>query len=466
MGYLSNYDVKEVIYENSFQRISLCVNNENNNEFYNNIILSPRIIELLDIDLLVEVMPNILATGRNDDRVYIATPVLDDITLTEYINSNNLTMRQQLDMTTNLLEGFKKVEVFEDLVQEAITDPDNILVIDGKIEFRNLLKFSQGYDISESMLVRQVGNYIHYIYTGEFINEFNVSEKLPPDIARLVVRCYSNQYLSISQVIDAFKSSSTYSLVLVSKADDDANIDPKEEFTAESVFFDDMDRENGKTDHTDNTAFDKEKLRMMAIIAIIIIPLMILILSRCGRTDIDNPIETGKGGQTETSVESSEENGENNNNGSDLPETINDFFSKELIDLTNQTNTADIDFSRFYDGYTSLLINNDTGDLQKTLFAVVDLNSEKFRHLKDREAGITLRLSSDVDNLEGSVIMEVVEDNGIVSYSNQKMILSSTNWKLNLTSLQLGNADWIEMYFEYDSIASVWIDGIEIDILK
>lgn len=464
MGYLNNYDVKEVIYENSFQRISLCINNENNNEFYNNIILSPRIIELLDIDLLEEVMPNILATGRNDDRAYIATPVLDDITLTEYIGNNSLTMRQQLDMTTNLLEGFKKVEVFEDLVQEAITEPDNILVADGKIEFRNLLKFSQGYDISESMLVRQAGNYIHYIYTGEFINEFNISEKLPPDIARLVVRCYSNQYLNISQVIDAFKSSSTYSLVLVSKADEE-NIDSIGEFSSESAFFDDMDIENEKTDIIDNTAFDKEKLRMMAIIAIIIIPLMILILTRCGKTDIDNPIETSNGGQIETSVESSAENGDNNNE-SNLSETINDFFSKELLDLTNQTNTADIDFSRFYDGYTSLLIHNDTGDLQKTLFAVIDLNSEKFRHLKDREAGVTLRLSSDVDNLEGSVIMEVVEGNTIVSYSNQKMTLSSTTWKLSLTSLQLGNADRIEMYFEYGSIASVWIDGIEIDILK
>jgi hypothetical protein len=62
--------------------------------------------------------------------------------------------------------------------------------------------------------------------------------------------------------------------------------------------------------------------------------------------------------------------------------------------------------------------------------------------------------------------MEVIENDNIVSYSNQKMTLNSTNWKLNLTSLQLGNADRIEMYFEYGSVSSVWIDGIEIDILK
>jgi hypothetical protein len=475
MGYLNNYDVKEVVFENSFQRISLCVNNQNNTEFYNNIILSPRIIELLDIDLLPEVMPTILATGQNDDRAYIATPVLHDSTLTEYINANNLTMRQQLDLTTNLLEGFLKIEVFADLVQEAMTDPDNVLVIDGKIAFRNLLKFSQSYDISESMLVRQAGNFIHYIYTGEFINDFNISDRLPPDIARLVVRCYSNQYLNISQVLEAFKNSSTYSLVLIARNDSsekvmisngnyDDSIETEETFTGnEPGFFDDVDNQ---LEDENKTAFDREKLRMMAIVAIIIIPLMILLLSRCGNDDIDQPIETGNGSQTETTADPSGGNGDNINNPSNLPETINEFFSKELIDLTGQTNTADIDFSRFYDGYTSLLIKNETGTNQKTLFAVVDLNNEKFRHLKEREVGITLRLSSDVDNLEGSAIMEVIENGNIVSYSNQKMTLNSTNWKLNLTSLQLGNADRIEMYFEYGSVSSVWIDGIEIDILK
>ncbi len=473
MGYLNNYDVKEVVFENSFQRVSLCVNNQNNTEFYNNIILSPRIIELLDLELLAETMPNVLETDRNDDRAYIATPVLDVSTLTEYINANTLTMRQQLDLTSNLLEGFKKVEVFADLVQEAMIDSDNVLVIDGQIEFRNLLKFSQSYDISESLLVRQAGNYIHYIYTGEFINEFNISEGLPPDIARLVVRCYSNQYLNISQVIEAFKNSSTYSLVLVTKSetdeaglllDDDYNTEPDETLTGnEPAFFDEPE---DKMEETDQMAFGKEKLRIMAIVAIIIIPLMILFLSRCGNDEVDQPIDTGNSDPIETTVDQSGENGENNDNGSALPETINDFFSKELIELTDQTNSADIDFSRYYDGYTALLIENETGDNQKILFAVVDLNNERFRHLKDREVGVTLRLSSDIDNLEGSVIMEVVENNSIESYSNQKMTLNSTNWKLNLTSIQLGNADRIEMYFEYATSASVWIDGIEIDILK
>ncbi|HBH12051.1 MAG: Uncharacterized protein XD91_0419 [Clostridiales bacterium 38_11] len=473
MGYLNNYDVKEVVFENSFQRVSLCVNNQNNTEFFNNIILSPRIIELLDIDLLTDVMPNVLAAGRNDDRAYIATPVLDAITLTEYINTNTLKMRQQLDLTTSLLTEFEKIEVFADLIQEAMTGPDNVLVIDGKIEFKNLLRFSQSYDISESLLVRQAGNYIHCIYTGEFINEFNISERLPPDIARLVVRCYSNQYLNISQVIEAFKHSSTYSLVLVTNnktpdtdllLNDDDSFERDETLTDnDPVFFEALE---SPLEETDQMAFGREKLRLMAIVAIIIIPLMILFLSRCGNNEIEQPTETGNASQTETTVNPSGENGESNNNASDLPETINDFFSKELIELTNGSTTADIDFSRYYDGYTALMIKNDTEKNQKTLFAVVDLNNEKFRYLKEREVGITLRLSSDADNLEGSVIMEVVENNSIVSYSNQKMTLNSTNWKLNLTSIQLGNADRIDMYFEYTSPYSIWIDGIEIDILK
>ena len=60
MDYIENYEVKEVIYENNFQRISLCVNQQDGSEFYNNIIISARIIDLLDMDLLSSKCPNII----------------------------------------------------------------------------------------------------------------------------------------------------------------------------------------------------------------------------------------------------------------------------------------------------------------------------------------------------------------------------------------------------------------------
>jgi len=159
MGYLNNYDVKEIIFENNLQRITRCMNNENETEFYNNIIMAPRIIELIDSNLLVEQMETILASTKNEDRAYIATSILDSIPLEDYIIQTDLTMSDQLNLTERLLDTFLKLEEYPDLIQESMIQKDNILVADGEIVLRNLLKFSQAYDISESVLVKEVGKF-------------------------------------------------------------------------------------------------------------------------------------------------------------------------------------------------------------------------------------------------------------------------------------------------------------------
>ncbi len=155
-----------------------------------------------------------------------------------------------------------------------------------------------------------------------------------------------------------------------------------------------------------------------------------------------------------------------NSNGENLEETINKFFSQNLLDSTDSEFNAEIDFKKFYDGYSSLVIKNDGSASKKTLFAVVDMSNEELDYMKNRQVGLSMKLTSEKKEVEGSVIVEVIENGKISAYSSDKVLLNSDIWFLNQLTVNLGNTDRILLYFDYDGDSTVWIDGIEIDVLK
>lgn len=462
MGYLNNYDVKEIIFENNLQRITRCMNNENETEFYNNIIMAPRIIELIDSNLLVEQMETILASTKNEDRAYIATSILDSIPLEDYIIQTDLTMSDQLNLTERLLDTFLKLEEYPDLIQESMIQKDNILVADGEIVLRNLLKFSQAYDISESVLVKEVGNYIHFIYAKSYIDNYEISEKLPPDIKRLVMRCFSNQYMHIGQVCEAFKSSPTYALVAVSNN----SIQSESQFDVTRLETNE-DKESETTEPLEETKMTTSKaLRGVAIALIIAIPLLFLLLTRCdSNADAESDLPNIPPINDEIQYPSNDQT-QGEPTSPNLPETINEYYNDELLQKAGSEKVAEIDFSKFYDGYSSLRVDGKVSSGEKTLFAVVDLKSDDFSYLKNRQVGLSMRLTTETEGLSPSVIVEVIENGEISTYSNEKVDLTKNLWTLSQTAIMLGDAERIDVFIVFNEEASVWIDGIEVDILK
>jgi hypothetical protein len=477
MGYFKNYDVKEIIYDNSFQRISLCVNNDDGSEFYNNIIMSTRIIDLIDTEKLTRKFKNVLVAEKSDDRAYIITVPGEGLPFENYFSNKNLTMKEQLFLTEDLLLKFQDLETFEDLIEEAIIARENIFVKDNRIEFDNILKFSQGYDISESLLIKSAGDYMHYIYTGRFIDDYNISDKLPPDIMKIIIRCYSNQYRDMDEVIRAFKKSQTYSLVFVpipnstfkkesEKVDENSKSASDFESLSKSETFDDNDFEVGdKDDVKEEVKKRKFSLNQIAaIILILTIPVIILIMTNLGKEVLEDPTEL-PAANNEIVINNTNSNNVNSN-GENLEETINKFFSQDLLDSTDSKFNAEIDFKKFYDGYSSLVIKNDGNSSKKTLFAVVDISNEELDYMKNRQVGLSMKLTSEKNEVEGSVIVEVIENGKISAYSSDKVLLNSDIWFLNQLTVNLGNTDRILLYFDYDGDSTVWIDGIEIDVLK
>lgn len=477
MGYFKNYDVKEIIYDNSFQRIALCKNNDDDSEFYNNIIMSARIIDLIDTEKMTRMFKNVLLAEKSDDRAYIITVPGEGIPFEEYFSNKSLTMKEQLLLTENLLLKFQDIETFEDLIEEAIIARDNILVNNNEIEFNNILKFSQGYDISESLLIKSAGDYMHYIYTGRFIDDYNISDKLPPDIMKIIIRCYSNQYRDIDEVIKAFKKSQTYSLVFVPvppsilKKEPAPNIDEPEKTGPDYKNLLNRDESSEGEFEAEDTDIDETVGRrkfslnqIAAIILIMTIPVIILIMTNLGK---EVPEERAELPEANNEIVINNTNSNNaGTDGENLEETINKFFSQDLLDSTDSEYNAEIDFKKFYDGYSSLAIKNDGSSSKKTLFAVVDMSNEDLSYMKNRQVGLSMKLTSEKDEVEGSVIVEVIEKGKISAYSSDKVLLNSDIWSLNQLTVNLGNTDKILLYFDYDGDSTVWIDGIEIDVLK
>src|SRR6056297_78628 len=442
-----NYEVEKIMYESNFQRILLC-KNENNELFYNNIILRERLINLIDKDYYPSNSDNIIAVEETEDRLYIYSKYIELKKLTELINSKDLTYKERVILTENLILKFKELEKYSDIQTQSMIKEDNLLIDENfNIIFRNLLIFDQDYDIEESILMKTTSNYIHYIFAGSFIKEFNISEEIPPDIKKIIIRASSKEYFTIEELLNSFKKSPTYSLIITLNNNEDIK-DYKEE----------EDKEPEKKD-------DKKKFLIAIIIAIILIPFIIMALNNNGnkKEEIQSEQENSDNKiQNEQIIGEDEESEQTNEEV--LPETILDFYNEEDIKESSDE-YAIIDFSKFYDGYYSLKIDKKENLKDKYLFAIIDLKSEEYKYLKNREVGLSTRYTSD-KTVEGNWVIEIRRNGQISNITNEKTIINPNTWIIKQRSLTLGDNDEIKLFFQYEEEATVWIDSIEIDVLK
>ena len=442
-----NYDVEKIVYESNFQRILLC-KNQNEELFYNNIILRERLIELIDKDYYPNSSDNLIAIEETEDRLYIYSKYVNHKRLTDFISNDNLTYKERVILTENLLKKFIELEKYSDIQADSMISEDNILIDDNQnIIFKNLLIFNQDYDIEASLLMKQASNYMHYIFVGKFIEEFNVSDEIPPDIRRIIKRANSNEYSDIKDLLDAFKNSPTYSLIIPITKEN-------KEIDEDSI---------SENDQNENEKEEKNKYILPIILAVIIVPFIIMLLFNYNKEEQVNPEQDKPTNQTPNEQENNE-NQESNKPEENLPESILGFYNEEII-KENSDNYAVTDFSKFYDGYYSLKIENNVSDNKKYLFAVIDLNSEDYVYLKNREVGISTRFISD-KTIEGNWIIEVRKNGEISNITNEKTLLNPNSWNIKQRSLTLGDNDEIKLFFQYKEEANVWIDSIEIDVLK
>ncbi|MDD3752004.1 MAG: hypothetical protein PHU60_08170, partial [Tissierellia bacterium] len=211
----NNYKIIRTIYENAFQRILECKDDDTGAIFYSNIITSKKVINLINVQDLKKIRSNILECYNTEDRIYIFTKSLeiDCRKLTDLANSN-LTMKQQFSLAEKSINLAANIYNMTDVVQQKILDLDRLFIDDNNdlIVDCNLI-FEQEYDIADNETFKRLGSIIHMIFSGAEIIDYNISDSIPPDILKIIVRCLTREYVFPNDALVELKRSPIFNMI-------------------------------------------------------------------------------------------------------------------------------------------------------------------------------------------------------------------------------------------------------------
>lgn len=497
----NNYKIIRTIFENVFQRVVECKENESGDIFYSNIITSRKVINLIDLPELKSLPSNILEAYNTDDRIYIYTYPLNlkYKGLKEGV-ADNLTLKQQFNLSEKIIMLAQSIFNMTDVVQQKILDLDRISVDDDHNLYVDLnLVFEQEYDIADNETFKRLGNILHYIFSGTEIVDYNISDNIPPDVLKIIVRCLTKEYAYPKDIFDEMKQSPIYGMIFapVNAADVNRNMIKEKEILmsendeeAEGEGFVEPEPEVDSVQEDDSVLNiylagdgkqepqrkNKSKFSKNEILKLIISLLIVVIVLLIGNKIIKmfNAEETIKKDPTEqngnekpgdeTPADPTDPQGEDPH--PDITDSTEVHFNDKLLDSIGYSGTkAEIDNNIYLEGKNSLLVKNETDGKVKGLFAVVDFNDEKFSYLLKQQIGIGAKIKSEED-VEVSIVLESYKNGALASNFHTKLAVYNDMWSPLTVPINVTNADYLNIYVEYEGQNKVWIDSIYIDVIK
>jgi hypothetical protein len=213
----SNFEVIKSIYENECQRILECKDIKTGENYIYNIIYNLKLMKLIDANTLSSINSNIVKCQKTQDRLYIVTKpheLTNQKLLKDYINNNTLTLKQQFSLTEQLVNLFIQIYNTTDLLQYKILSFDNLSVDEDNNLFVNgYFEFTDEYDLSDNYSYKNVGQIIHYIFSKEEIVDYNISDTVPPDVLKIVVKCLTREYFHPKDTMKELENSPIYGLI-------------------------------------------------------------------------------------------------------------------------------------------------------------------------------------------------------------------------------------------------------------
>lgn len=213
----SNLEIIKSIYENECQRIVECKDIKTGEIFIYNTIFNQKLIKLIDVNILNSIKSNIVKCQKTQDRLYIVTKphnLNNQKILKEYIDSGNLTLKQQFSMTQQLINLFIQIYNVTDLLQFKILSFDNLSVSYDDVLFVNgYFEFKDEYDLSDNYSYKSLGNIIHYLFSKEDIVDYNISDTIPPDVLKIIVKCLTKEYFHPKDILKEFENSPIYGII-------------------------------------------------------------------------------------------------------------------------------------------------------------------------------------------------------------------------------------------------------------
>lgn len=213
----SRLEVVGTIYENNCQRIVECIDTKTDEKYIYNTIISQNLINLIDITLLNSLSSNIVKAYTTDDRLYIVTKPYSSYgqyMIKDYINIKKISLKQQFCLTEQLINLCILIENASDLLQYKILSINNLCIKnDEKLIVNGYFEFKDEFDISDNFTYKNLGNIIHYIFSGEEIVDYNLSDNIPPDITKIIVKCLTREYFSPKDILKELINSPIYGMI-------------------------------------------------------------------------------------------------------------------------------------------------------------------------------------------------------------------------------------------------------------
>ncbi len=142
------------------------------------------------------------------------------------------------------------------------------------------------------------------------------------------------------------------------------------------------------------------------------------------------------------------------------------YFNDELIKKIGYTGKlASVSTEVFSTGNSSLLVENDSAETAKVLFAVVDFTNEKLSYMLNDTVAISAKFKAFKD-LDAKLLVEVYKDNKIITNATAKISIQDDIWIQKDISVETEKIDRVNLYLEFSGENKIWIDNISVDVMK
>lgn len=456
--YLEYLEILDNYCQNDFQEIYICRHKEKSAFYLLNLIRNKELFYDVDFNELKECISFVEEIKEIDEAIIILTKHYSYKTILEYIKDDNMTLAKQVNSTTYLMETLLKSKNLPYSFVVSLFNHNNLAVYsNGDIKFTGLLLLTPNIlNASREDTLITIANTIHKIFTGTEIIDDGLSRGIPPDIEKIINNCLNGNYFRIVDLVTAFKSSNIYKLINPEKEEIKRVVQMRKSMTRKRITY------NVKT---------RGILVILLLIPVIVFGARFILKNK----KFNNAVSFEIQGIEEQKIEGNDEiinevidTVEDDAYMDDFisdKEVMDKFFDENAIMSLKEKNIAIIDNSKYHRGEYSLKTFNDNNEKAAYLISYIDLEDDKFDFLKNRTVNLSLWLSSDIAT-DCSITLKLGSKDKILTQVTKKANLIANTWTLHNIDVNTKNGQYIKTYIDVEPNETIWIDTIDIDILK
>ncbi|SHH78830.1 hypothetical protein SAMN02745135_02131 [Caloranaerobacter azorensis DSM 13643] len=456
-----NLTAIDVYIENKHQKVIKCKGKVSGDEYLVNILFDKDLFKKEELMVLKEEFDLVDKIEETEKAIYIITRYNEYEDIYEHVKKMKITISNQINYSTLILEKINKIKNLPLEIVSSIIQSNNIKIDKNNgLIFTGLIVLSDDKSVSYAQVLKDIANLLHIIFAGDEVRDDKISREIPPDIQKIIVKCLEERYTNFDEILKDLKSSKIYRL-----------INPE--------------KEEGKKIHSVRTNLKKRKVKfkikksaiVLGIIALVLLPFVAISISKMIKLNREIEVPTNK----EITIDELEDKSETqkrdiskqhdimdeDKENSDIcdDEELLSYFDKDMIESLGETNIASISEEKSFKGSYSLKINNSSGKNNEFLIGLVDLNSQKFDYLKNRNVDISMWVNSN-QTQDAVITLKLISKDKTISKVSKKIYVIKDNWTLYNLNINTNAGDYIKIYITPEKISDIWIDSFSIEVLK